>query len=170
MFGIGFGEFAIIFVVLIVAVGPDKLPTLMKTVGKTIRGLRQASRDIRSAVGIDEMMREDFSPNTPPARRPKAPPVKPLSREAGSGDAASADRADNPIGQANAVPWQPPPDGAGADASSAPSTAATPEPAPDAAAKGPSKADASSTASTSGTPELAPDAAKGPSKADPGDS
>lgn len=71
MLGIGFGEFVLIFVVLLLVVGPDRLPTLMKTVGRTIRGLRNASRDIRSAVGIDEIMREDFT--SYPTRKVKPP-------------------------------------------------------------------------------------------------
>lgn len=75
MLGIGFGEFILIFVVLLIVVGPDKLPTLMKTVGRTVRGLRNASRDIRSAVGIDELMRDDYL-YSPPARR--APPAQTL--------------------------------------------------------------------------------------------
>lgn len=110
MFGIGFGEFAIIFVVLIVAVGPEKLPTLMKTVGRTIRGLRQASRDIRSAVGIDEMMREDFSIHTPPARKPTAPAGQPMSREAAGMNAPPANPDSPPSDaappQKNSVPPQ----------------------------------------------------------------
>ena len=59
MFNLGFGELAVIFIVLIIAVGPDRLPTMMKGLGKTIRTVRQASRDIRATVGIDELMRED---------------------------------------------------------------------------------------------------------------
>jgi sec-independent protein translocase protein TatB len=75
MFNIGFGEMAIICIVLIIAVGPERLPTMMKTLGKTLRTLRQASRDIRASTGIDELMREDFDIYTPPPRRPAiAPP------------------------------------------------------------------------------------------------
>lgn len=70
MLGIGFGEFALIFVVLIVVLGPERLPTFMKTVGKGLRTLRQASRDIRSAVGIDELL-NDAPIYTPPRPRPR---------------------------------------------------------------------------------------------------
>jgi sec-independent protein translocase protein TatB len=74
MFNIGFGELAVICIVLIIAVGPERLPSMMKTLGKTIRTLRQASRDIRASTGIDEMMREDFDLYAPikpsPPRRP----------------------------------------------------------------------------------------------------
>ncbi|MET0389462.1 MAG: twin-arginine translocase TatA/TatE family subunit [Polyangiales bacterium] len=77
MFNIGFGELAIICIVLIIAVGPERLPSMMKTLGKTIRTLRQASRDIRASTGIDELLREDFDLYTPPPapRRPAPIPT-----------------------------------------------------------------------------------------------
>jgi sec-independent protein translocase protein TatB len=78
MFNIGFGELAIICIVLIIAVGPERLPSMMKTLGKTIRTLRQASRDIRASTGIDELLREDFdlySPPSPPRRPAFVPPT-----------------------------------------------------------------------------------------------
>jgi sec-independent protein translocase protein TatB len=79
MFNIGFGELAIICIVLIIAVGPERLPSMMKTLGKTIRTLRQASRDIRASTGIDELMREDFDLYAPvknaQPRRPAAMPA-----------------------------------------------------------------------------------------------
>jgi len=74
MFNIGFGEMAIICIVLIIAVGPERLPSMMKTLGRTLRTLRQASRDIRASTGIDELLREDFDIYTPPPRRPASPP------------------------------------------------------------------------------------------------
>jgi len=74
MFNIGFGELAIICIVLIIAVGPERLPSMMKTLGKTMRTLRQASRDIRASTGIDELLREDLDLYTPPSR-PRRPAV-----------------------------------------------------------------------------------------------
>lgn len=79
MWNIGFGELAIICIVLIIAVGPERLPLMMKTVGKTVRTLRQASRDLRESTGIDELLREDFD-YRPPARRPA--PVASIARDA----------------------------------------------------------------------------------------
>lgn len=80
MFNIGFGELAVICIVLIIAVGPERLPSMMKTLGKTLRTLRQASRDIRASTGIDELMREDFDLYAPiknPPRRPAPLPAPP---------------------------------------------------------------------------------------------
>jgi Tat protein translocase TatB subunit len=78
MWNIGFGELAIICIVLIIAVGPERLPSMMKTVGKTVRTLRQASRDLRESTGIDELLREDFDFHPPP-RRPA--PVASIARD-----------------------------------------------------------------------------------------
>lgn len=90
MFNIGFGELAVICIVLIIAVGPERLPSMMKTLGKTIRTLRQASRDIRASTGIDELMREDFdlyAPIKPAApRRPAVVPTPELPASTSSAD------------------------------------------------------------------------------------
>lgn len=59
MFGIGFGELVVVFLVLLIAVGPKSMPKLMKTVGKGVREFRQATRDIRNQVGIDDLMRDE---------------------------------------------------------------------------------------------------------------
>jgi sec-independent protein translocase protein TatB len=101
MFNIGFGELAVICIVLIIVVGPERLPSMMKTLGKTLRTLRQASRDIRASTGIDELMREDFDlyapvkpsvPKPPPVSIPAeaALPAAALQTEAASATAASA--------------------------------------------------------------------------------
>jgi len=82
MFNLGFGELAVIFIVLIIAVGPDRLPTMMKGLGKTIRTVRQASRDIRATVGIDEMMREDVLQPLPRRPVPKAAIARPAANAA----------------------------------------------------------------------------------------
>jgi len=59
MFGIGFGEMLMIAVVLLIAVGPKKMPTLMKAMGKGLREFRRATRELKNAAGIDELLRDD---------------------------------------------------------------------------------------------------------------
>lgn len=59
MFGIGAGELVIVAIVLLIAVGPGKMPGFMKAVGKGMREFRRASRELRKQSGIDELMRED---------------------------------------------------------------------------------------------------------------
>ena len=58
MFGIGPLEFGIFFIIVLIAVGPDRLPTFMRTVGKGVKEIRRAATDFRDAVGFDEMMRD----------------------------------------------------------------------------------------------------------------
>lgn len=59
MFGIGSGELLIIALVVLIAVGPQRMPQLMKAVGKGMRDLRKASTELRKQSGLDDLMRED---------------------------------------------------------------------------------------------------------------
>lgn len=75
MFGIGFGEMLVIAVVVLIAVGPDRMPTFMKAVGKGLREFRRATRELKSSVGLDELLRDDdirrpFAQKPRPAPRP----------------------------------------------------------------------------------------------------
>lgn len=58
MFGIGIFELLIIFVVILVCVGPDKLPEFARTLAKYVGEFRRASDDLKRTVmsaaeGID---------------------------------------------------------------------------------------------------------------------
>ena len=76
MFGIGPLEFGIFFVLVLVVVGPDRLPTFMRTIGKALREIRRAGSDFRDAVGMDDMMRDaDVRPQL------EAPVVAPIAAE-----------------------------------------------------------------------------------------
>jgi len=59
MFGIGFGEMLVIAVILLIAVGPKQLPSLLKTVGKGLREVQKASSELRKTVGIDQLLADD---------------------------------------------------------------------------------------------------------------
>lgn len=107
MFNIGFGELAVICIVLIIAVGPERLPSMMKTLGKTLRTLRQASRDIRASTGIDELMREDFDLYAPVKPAPRRPAPIPAPAEPAALPAATA--ADAPTTPAANVASEPRP-------------------------------------------------------------
>ncbi len=75
MFGIGPTELALFLVIVLLAVGPDRLPTFMRTAGKALRQVRNASREFKDAIGLDELMREGDPFRAPPVRPPKARPV-----------------------------------------------------------------------------------------------
>jgi len=75
MFGVGPTELAFFLVIVLLAVGPDRLPTFMRTVGKGLRQVRNASREFKDAIGLDDLMREGDPFRAPPVRPPKARPV-----------------------------------------------------------------------------------------------
>ena len=54
MFGIGLPEMIIIAVVALVFIGPDKLPGVLRSIGKSLVQLKRATSDVRSTVQ-DEM-------------------------------------------------------------------------------------------------------------------
>ena len=120
MFGIGPTELIFFLVILLVAVGPEKLPTFMRTVGKGLRQIRSASREFKDAIGLDELMREGDPFRAPPVRPPRARPVAVESKPGES----------PPQPQPSTPPPVPPP----SDAAQALKKPATPKPAADAEA------------------------------------
>lgn len=59
MFGIGFWEMLMIAGLALVAVGPERLPGMIKSVARLYRQARRAAQDIRQSTGIDEVLRDD---------------------------------------------------------------------------------------------------------------
>ena len=87
MFGIGGGEMVIIFLVLLFAVGPDKMPTFARAITKGIRQFRATTADLRKQVGIDAILGEEDIRDPLGMNKIKADLTKPLSdiRDAGMG-------------------------------------------------------------------------------------
>lgn len=54
MFGLGTWEIAIILLVALLVLGPDKLPQLARTIGKGLREIRRATSDLRMNLDIDD--------------------------------------------------------------------------------------------------------------------
>ncbi|MEM6956203.1 MAG: twin-arginine translocase TatA/TatE family subunit, partial [Myxococcota bacterium] len=46
-------------IVVLIALGPKRLPEFMRTVGKGLREVRKAAGELRKHSGIDELMRDD---------------------------------------------------------------------------------------------------------------
>jgi sec-independent protein translocase protein TatA len=64
IFGIGLPEMALIFILALLVFGPKKLPEIGKTLGKTIRGFQDASKEFeqefkRAAESIEEVVKEE---------------------------------------------------------------------------------------------------------------
>lgn len=87
MFGIGAGEMVVIAVVLILVVGPERMPGMMRNLGKGMRQLRQKSQELRDVVGIDQLLYDDPPPQPlPPLAPPPQPPVAHLPEDAEAED------------------------------------------------------------------------------------
>src|SRR5687768_1418893 len=54
MFGMGLGEMLVILVLLLVVVGPDKLPGAARAIGKGIRDVRRHGHDLQETLESDE--------------------------------------------------------------------------------------------------------------------
>ena len=79
MFGIGGGEMVIIFLVLLFAVGPDKMPTFARALTKGIRQFRATTADLRKQVGIDAILADDDIRDPLGMKKMKGELTKPLS-------------------------------------------------------------------------------------------
>jgi Sec-independent protein translocase protein TatA len=123
MFGIGPTELAFFLVIVLLAVGPEKLPTFMRTVGKGVRQVRNASREFKEAIGLEELMREGDPFRSPPIRPPRARPVpvRDETAEASQPEATGPEDPASPASPASPQLSAPPPIPAAA--------ADTPEPA-----------------------------------------
>ena len=88
---LGTTEIILLLVVLIIFVGPSKLPSFAKTAGKWFRNVKQTGDELRSKIE-DELYAEDDDSNVDAYRARTAylerdaekPPVKPASQPPGS--------------------------------------------------------------------------------------
>lgn len=92
MFGIGFGELLVIGALLLIAVGPRRMPTMMKSVGRALREFRRATRELRAQTGIDELLAEDdvMRPKSTSSTRSQLQPAGTHTTLAASRRAAAA--------------------------------------------------------------------------------
>ncbi len=80
MFGLGFQELLIIFVVALIVIGPKKLPDLARAIGKAVREFKQATEDIKQNFDVATLTKPE-SPSEPRKQgdarenNPPAPPT-----------------------------------------------------------------------------------------------
>ena len=73
-FGIGMGELLLIIVVILIVWGPQRLPEIAQTLGKTIRALRKTTSDLTADVTKEIDNIENDPPSQPKqnsSRRPE---------------------------------------------------------------------------------------------------
>jgi sec-independent protein translocase protein TatB len=59
MFGLSFGELAIIAILALLLLGPDRLPDAAKTLAKGLKELRRASEDLKDQIGTELSVVDD---------------------------------------------------------------------------------------------------------------
>ncbi len=77
MFGISFSELAIIGLLILIVMGPEKLPEVARWAGKGMRELRRASNTLRNALMLDEIdprrqIERQIADDRPKAQEPSA--------------------------------------------------------------------------------------------------
>jgi Sec-independent protein translocase protein TatA len=109
MFGVGPTELAFFLVIVLLAVGPDRLPTFMRTVGRGVRQVRNASREFKDAIGLDELMREGDPFRAPPVRPPVARPM-PVQQDTPPASEGDSAKSETPPPAVAKTPPPPPPE------------------------------------------------------------
>ena len=83
MFGIGFWEMLMIGGLVLVAVGPERLPSMIKQIARLYRQARRAAQDIRQSTGIDDVLRDDELKELASMRHQKIQLMGPLNKPGG---------------------------------------------------------------------------------------
>lgn len=87
MFNLGAGEIAVILIVALLLLGPDKLPELARGIGKFVREFRRQTDDVRGLVEREfyKMDQEVFAEDQGQAKRIEPPaPAEPVPPPAAS--------------------------------------------------------------------------------------
>ena len=100
MFGMSMAEIAVILVLALVILGPEKLPDLARTLGKTIREIRRAGNQIRDAIMFEDEMRDFRNNNRSIARTNTSPSAGYIAKEYGDDDMM-----DGPFDQLDDEEW-----------------------------------------------------------------
>ena len=133
MFNLGAGEIAVILIVALLLLGPDKLPELARGIGKFVREFRRQTDDVRGMVEREfyKMDQEVFAEEQPKRIEPPPPTeAAPASVE------AEASAGANPEGELTPPTYPsvfPPPEGVVAakpDSAAPLGMEPVPEPAP----------------------------------------
>ncbi len=93
MFGLGIWEFAIILIVALLVLGPEKLPKVARQLGRVTRELRRAVNEFQSSL-----TNADFEARTPPRPTASIQPPPPSAPSASAPSASAPPAASTPPG------------------------------------------------------------------------
>jgi sec-independent protein translocase protein TatB len=93
MFGLGAWEIALIIGAALIFLGPEKLPEVARTVGRSLRDIRKTANDFTRELNYESYLKDD-----PPSRPKRAPrdtgpeedPYRDIAEEEAASDAAPA--------------------------------------------------------------------------------
>jgi Tat protein translocase TatB subunit len=77
LFGIGPGELILILILALIVFGPNRLPEVARTIGKTLNEFRKTSEEVTSAVARELDLSEAASKADSPAPTPP-PAIQPV--------------------------------------------------------------------------------------------
>src|SRR4029453_19062023 len=60
MFNLGMGEIALILILILIFVGPKKLPEMASGLGRALRQIRKATADVKNEIVLDDTFRKPF--------------------------------------------------------------------------------------------------------------
>ena len=87
MFGIGTGELLLIFVIALFVLGPERLPSLARDIGRAMAELRKASDELtHEFMKADQAAPAPSAPPPPPAPALEAPPAQTTAVESTAGE------------------------------------------------------------------------------------
>ena len=85
MFGLGVWEFALILVVALLVLGPERLPKVARTLGRGMRELRKAMNDFQTNLAsVDIDQQRERTKNRFPAPSPPPPSSSPSAPQTDS--------------------------------------------------------------------------------------
>ena len=92
--GIGIWEIVLIIVVILLVVGPHRLPEIARTLGKAFRTIKKASSDLSSSITKEIEETRSVKPSTPAAPSPPANPVTIADKPSTANKPSSPDQDD----------------------------------------------------------------------------
>jgi Tat protein translocase TatB subunit len=76
MFGIGISELIIIMIVALIAIGPDKLPQLARTLGKVYSEFKKAGEEVKRSFNEEAVRPPEKEAQSPDGAADKGPEGK----------------------------------------------------------------------------------------------